>query len=1159
MPSPSLFTANPVSIHGEYIQLQALTGTAPVAASQSVGRIFASGSTAALYFINEGGTVQAFGGADPPSADGDSLGTVDLEWSDLYMADGSVIYLGNDQDVTLTHVHNEGVILNSTMKLFFEDATNKDQYIASLGSGVTGIAAPTEIDLTAPTIDINASSEVNISGDVDVAGHDASSAGLKLGGTLVTSTAAELNLVDGSSANTVVNSKAVIYGSSGEIKGNALSGTTVTVDAITSTGLSTFGSSKHTTLSGTTVQVNQGNLYIDGGRMLSTATELNLLDGDTSVGSSITIATTDGIIINDGGTTKLVPMSDMEVFMESNLDTLANVTTVGALNAGSITSGFGNIDNGSSNITNGGLVKLDVDADADDLTADSATGRLTIGAGEDLNLYHGGTNSYIVNDTGDLILDTAGDIVLDGDGADLVFKDGGTEIGRLTNSSTNYVLGASVNNASTILAGVDAGASIQSLVIDHSDAGRATFNNDVRVGVDCEILGDLILGAGANEFTISESSDDITMTVAQQDKDLTIAGNDGGSTVNAVVFDMSDAGRATFNDDVRVGTDCEVLGDLIVGAGANEFSISESSDDITMAVLQQDKDLTITGNDGGSTINALVLDMSAGGAAAFSSTVTAVGSFIIGSADMSEADLEKLDGITNGTAAANKALVLDANKAIGTISHLTASNIKCDTLDVREINSISETALTLEVVDKTILAGLSGSSSDVNNGGYQIGGTIGDGGMARMLWSDTGQALMFYSGSSALIAVGKDVIGPATNDGAALGMATKAYSDLFLASGAVVNFDNGDVTMTHSANTLTVAGGTLAAAGVTTSGRVQVDDTTEATSTTDGSLQTDGGLSVAKSVVVGDDLDLLSNGAILNIGNGSKFTLTDQNSNNTVMASANHRLAFGDAGEYITGDGTDLSIISSGDLKIDPAGGTVDVDGNIVPNSDSADDLGASGTAWANLYVDAIDLNGQGSISMGGTGRIDLDADDDTSIRASADDVIMFEVGGSDELALNGTALGPASNDGLALGVAGQAFADLFLASGAVINFNNGGVTMTHSAGYLTLNPGSNMKAHAFVTYSDGRMKKNIKQLDTALDTVQKLRGVSYDWKSDGSSDIGFIAQEVAEVVPSLCHGSEEDGYALDYPSMNALLVEAVKQQQQQIKALSAKVEKLSK
>jgi len=47
---------------------------------------------------------------------------------------------------------------------------------------------------------------------------------------------------------------------------------------------------------------------------------------------------------------------------------------------------------------------------------------------------------------------------------------------------------------------------------------------------------------------------------------------------------------------------------------------------------------------------------------------------------------------------------------------------------------------------------------------------------------------------------------PATNDGAALGTTTTQWSDLFLASGAVINFDNGDITVTHSANTLTFAG-----------------------------------------------------------------------------------------------------------------------------------------------------------------------------------------------------------------------------------------------------------------------------------------------------------------------------------------------------------------
>ena len=50
---------------------------------------------------------------------------------------------------------------------------------------------------------------------------------------------------------------------------------------------------------------------------------------------------------------------------------------------------------------------------------------------------------------------------------------------------------------------------------------------------------------------------------------------------------------------------------------------------------------------------------------------------------------------------------------------------------------------------------------------------------------------------------------PATSDGVALGSATKMWSDLFLASGSVVNFNNGDVTLTHSSNTLTVGGGNL--------------------------------------------------------------------------------------------------------------------------------------------------------------------------------------------------------------------------------------------------------------------------------------------------------------------------------------------------------------
>ena len=49
-------------------------------------------------------------------------------------------------------------------------------------------------------------------------------------------------------------------------------------------------------------------------------------------------------------------------------------------------------------------------------------------------------------------------------------------------------------------------------------------------------------------------------------------------------------------------------------------------------------------------------------------------------------------------------------------------------------------------------------------------------------------------------------INPASDDGAALGTTALQFSDLFLATGAVINFVNGDVTITHATNTLTFAG-----------------------------------------------------------------------------------------------------------------------------------------------------------------------------------------------------------------------------------------------------------------------------------------------------------------------------------------------------------------
>ena len=125
-----------------------------------------------------------------------------------------------------------------------------------------------------------------------------------------------------------------------------------------------------------------------------------------------------------------------------------------------------------------------------------------------------------------------------------------------------------------------------------------------------------------------------------------------------------------------------------------------------------------------------------------------------------------------------------------------------------------------------------------------------------------------------------DALEPVTNDGVALGTTSLGWKDLHLATGGVINWANGEMTITEGdANTLTVAGGTFATAALTTStivasGIVKTDDGTDASSTADGSLQTDGGLSVVKDAVLGNDVKLLSDSAVLSFGADAEASIT---------------------------------------------------------------------------------------------------------------------------------------------------------------------------------------------------------------------------------------------------------------------------------------------
>ena len=168
----------------------------------------------------------------------------------------------------------------------------------------------------------------------------------------------------------------------------------------------------------------------------------------------------------------------------------------------------------------------------------------------------------------------------------------------------------------------------------------------------------------------------------------------------------------------------------------------------------------------------------------------------------------------------------------------------------------------------------------------------------------------FYANNAKEVELAENSLSPGTSDGTALGTTSLMWSDLFLASGSVINFNNGDVTLTHSGNTLTVAGGTLATAAltsttITASGIIKTDDSTNATSTTDGSLQTDGGLSVVLDAVIGDDLMLLSDSAILSLGAGNDATLTHDGTTGLTIAA------------------TPISIDSTGELHLNSTTGDI--------------------------------------------------------------------------------------------------------------------------------------------------------------------------------------------------------------------------------------------
>jgi hypothetical protein len=258
------------------------------------------------------------------------------------------------------------------------------------------------------------------------------------------------------------------------------------------------------------------------------------------------------------------------------------------------------------------------------------------------------------------------------------------------NPSTGTVTATKFKGDGSELTGIAGSSGSSTLNI----VGDDSTDMEVTIGTDR-----LFFQGGTNVTTSTDSGAQLTISVSDAP---TFSGtvtfgsiSDGTITVTAFVDedDMS-SNSATLiptQQSVKAYVDNEISG---VGGGSSTLNVvGDDSTDMEIALgtdrlfFQGGTNIT-TSTDSGAQLTISVDD-----APTFSGAVTA-SSFVIGSADINETDLEKIDGITDGTVAASKAVVVDSNKDIGSFRNITATGtITTATLDVNSIESTDSTAV----------------------------------------------------------------------------------------------------------------------------------------------------------------------------------------------------------------------------------------------------------------------------------------------------------------------------------------------------------------------------------------------------------------------------------------------------------------------------------
>jgi len=463
------------------------------------------------------------------------------------VAQGSVTSLGTLTALTVDDVAVNGKVVTMT-------GSASDTAVLTAGTNGTlsivttdAAAAAANIQITADgTVDIDSAGILTLDSGAAINIEPASGSAILLDGTI----SVDAGVVTGA---TSITSTAFVGDITGDVTGNT-SGTAATVttaaqSSITSLGTLTTLTVDNVIINGATIghtgdidlltvasgiltvagEVSATTLDIGGTNITSTAAEINLIDGGTSTGS-ITLADADGFFVNDGGTSKLIPATDIKTYIGSSAA------------ADDLTAG----DAAVSLATSSGAITID--SNASTVTVDGHTG-VTVQS----------------SNSGDITLDSVADIVIDAAGGNVEFKDAGT---------TQLTLDMDTTAGVQI---IKLGVNSDDLVFQQYDGNEVMRINDDRKLYFYDDGGENISSDGT-DFTFA-SGNDINLT-ATTDINVPSAvgmtfGNDG-EKIEGDGTDLTIASSAALN--LTATTDVVIPANVGVTFGSGEKIEGDSTD-----------------------------------------------------------------------------------------------------------------------------------------------------------------------------------------------------------------------------------------------------------------------------------------------------------------------------------------------------------------------------------------------------------------------------------------------------------------------------------------------------------------------------------------------------------------------------------------------------